>query len=153
MVQMMAAMKMSQREMCCVIGDTHRGSNGKPISEMTLQKHFKYELANGGAVMRATIGSKLRAALDANEPWAIQMCLRNRFGWVGRDGSTILELEGDKPERTIVVSFHTPQPQQLEPPKIVDVTPREPSPPPKPYVEGRALPPPARDGEPYSWMK
>jgi hypothetical protein len=149
----MVAMKMTYAEICKVIGDTHRENNadGKPISVKTLQKHFRYELANGAAVLRATISSKLQAALDADQPWAIQLALRNRFGWVGRDGSNTIEIEEHKTQRTLNVQFVLPDGKAQSIP-VIDLEPSQPAA--KPDYSRPALPaPPERRRHPLGWLE
>jgi hypothetical protein len=59
----------------------------RTIGKATLFKHFKPELANGRAMLKARVAGKFYHALDCNEPWAVQMAMRNQFGWdAGRGG-------------------------------------------------------------------
>jgi hypothetical protein len=75
-----AGARMSYEEICKVIG-AGRNEDGKPIAKTTLIRNFKNELANGRAMLRSRVIGKFYQALDNNEPWAIQMGLRNQFGW------------------------------------------------------------------------
>jgi hypothetical protein len=81
-----AGARMSYDEICKVIG-AGRNENGRPIAKTTLIRNFNNELANGRAMLRSRVIGKFYQALDNNEPWAIQMGLRNQFGWDnGRSG-------------------------------------------------------------------
>jgi hypothetical protein len=87
----MAGLRMSADEICKAIGAARNGvdggPSGKPISKSTLFKHFKNELASGRSMLKARVAGKFYDALDNNEPWAIQMAMRNQFGWdAGRGG-------------------------------------------------------------------
>src|SRR5262245_13505633 len=66
--------------------------SGQPISKATLMKHFRRELAAGGAMLKELAASKYFEALRAGEAWAVRMAMRNRFGWV-TEGSTPIPIE------------------------------------------------------------
>jgi hypothetical protein len=90
-VQAMAGLRMSADEICKVIGSGRNSAqgaeNGRPIAKSTLFRHFKNELANARSMLKARVAGKFYAALDNNEPWAIQMAMRNQFNWdAGRGG-------------------------------------------------------------------
>jgi hypothetical protein len=150
-VQAMAGLRMSADEICAVIGSGRNGEDtGKPISKATLYRHFRNELANGRAMLKARVAGKFYAALDNDAPWAIQMAMRNQFGWDnGRSGFQIA-LDGDSHGTVapVTLEFVLPSPT-LEPPR--DVTPpkrieadvhRDYQPPADPTVlEGHANPP------------
>jgi hypothetical protein len=53
--------------------------SGEPISKVTLNKHFRRELAAGGAMLKRLAASKYFQALEAGEAWAVRMAMRNRF--------------------------------------------------------------------------
>ena len=60
---------------------------GQADSKTTLFRHFKTELASGRALLKARVAGKFYNALDKDQPWAIQMAMRNQFGWdAGRGG-------------------------------------------------------------------
>jgi hypothetical protein len=87
-VQAMAGLRMSADEICKVVGSgRNSASGGKPISKSMLFKHFRNELANGRSMLKARVAGKFYSALDNDEPWAIQMAMRNQFNWdAGRGG-------------------------------------------------------------------
>jgi hypothetical protein len=101
---------------------------GEPIAKTALSKHFRRELAEGGAQLKALIASKYHQALQNGDCWAVRMGLRNKFGWLN-EGSTplpadSLELEGDP---KIQIEFVLPTAKRLEEPKPpIDVTPPRP---------------------------
>jgi hypothetical protein len=67
----MAGLRMSADEICKVIG----------AGRSTLFRHFKNELANGRAMLKARVAGKFYAALDDGEPWAFQTrCAFNSAG-------------------------------------------------------------------------
>jgi len=85
-VAAMAGVRMTWDEICCVLGSARNGADrgkkaGAPIAKTTLAKHFKHELAAGGALLRAKTMGKFYKALDNGESWAVAMSMRNRFGW------------------------------------------------------------------------
>jgi hypothetical protein len=126
-VQAMAGLRMSADEICAVIGSGRNGEDtGKPISKATLYRHFRNELANGRAMLKGRVAGKFYAALDDDAPWAIQMAMRNQFGWDnGRSGFQISLLDegGDGTEAPAVsIQFVLPG-KQLEDEPIRDVTP------------------------------
>jgi hypothetical protein len=111
-VAAMVGVRMSWREICQVIGAGRGGDpdsdSGKPISKSTLFKHFKNELANGRAMLKARIMGKYYNALDDDAPWAIRLGMQIAFGWRGRRRA-----------------FNTEAPELERPPiKIVFVVPR-----------------------------
>src|SRR5215472_4123742 len=65
---------------------------GEPIAKTALSKHFRRELAEGGAQLKALIASKYHTALVEGRDWAVRMGLRNKFGWLN-EGSTQLPVE------------------------------------------------------------
>src|SRR5262245_38525764 len=67
-------------------------ASGMPVSKATLCRHFKRELAAGGAELKELAASKYFEALRAGEAWAVRMAMRNRFGWV-TEGSTPMPVE------------------------------------------------------------
>jgi hypothetical protein len=80
---------MSADEICKVVGGGRAWDtdSGKPISKTTLFRHFKRELASGRALLKARVAGKFYNALDEDRPSAIQMAMRNQFGWdAGRGG-------------------------------------------------------------------
>jgi hypothetical protein len=103
--------------------------DGKPITKACLHHHFKRELADGGAKVKALIGGRFMQAVDRGEPWALRLGMRNRYGWVGAEGNQPLpEIMGsfaDSPEIKIV--FH-PGPGRPE----LDLSASKPTPP-NPY--------------------
>src|SRR5262249_23827797 len=46
---------------------------GEPIAKTALSKHFRRELAEGGAQLKALIASKYHQALRDGEHWAVRM--------------------------------------------------------------------------------
>jgi hypothetical protein len=121
-----AGARMSYDEICKVIG-AGRNEDGKPIAKTTLMRNFKNELANGRAMSRSRVIGKFYQALDNNEPWAIQMGMRNQFGWDnGRGGFQVSLIDesgdvggGDVPKLNI--KFILPNQPPIEGPR--DVTP------------------------------
>jgi hypothetical protein len=147
-----AGARMSYDEICKVIG-AGRNEDGKPIAKTTLIRNFKTELANGRAMLRSRVIGKFYQALDNNEPWAIQMGLRNQFGWDnGRSGFQVSlpdDIGGVEEPARLDIRFVLPKPEQLEPPR--DVTPHKAitpdvrrdytAPPEPPVIDARPLPP------------
>jgi hypothetical protein len=106
---------MSAEEICKVIGSGRKSApgaeNGRPIAKTTLFRHFKDELANGRSMLKAGVAGRFYNALDNNEPSAIQMAMRNQFGWDnGRAGFHIdpAALLEDKRESSVHVHFVLP---------------------------------------------
>jgi hypothetical protein len=100
---------MSYDEICKVIG-AGRNDDGKPIAKTTLIRNFKNELANGRAMLKARVMGKFYQALDNGEPWAVQIGLRNQFGWDnGRNGlSVTIPAEDSEGTRNITIEFVLP---------------------------------------------
>jgi hypothetical protein len=165
-VQAMAGLRMSAEEICKVIGAGRNGDagsdNGKPIAKTTLYRHFKHELENGRAMLKARVAGKFYAALDDDQPWAIQFGMRNLFGWDnGRSGFTVSlpaddELAG--PREPLRIEFVSPtRPEHDEPldvtPRSVNYTPPKPAP---PVVDVTANPPtsvPIAGSRKFGWME
>jgi hypothetical protein len=120
--QAMSGLRMSADEICKVIGSGRNSAtgaeNGRPISKNVLFKYFKNELANGRSMLKARVAGKFYHALDNDLPWAIQMAMRNQFGWdAGRAGFQIdpASLADERQHSTVMVEFvvpgrHEPQP-------------------------------------------
>jgi hypothetical protein len=127
MVATLAGLKCTWEELRALV--LHQDT-GLPITKGTLHKHFKHELANGGARVKALIGQKFVEAVQRGEPWALRLGMRNRYGWVGAEGNQPLpEIMGsfaDSPE--IKITF-VPGPGKPE----FDITPPKPAPQPNPY--------------------
>jgi hypothetical protein len=111
----MAGLRMSTQEICKVIGAGRNGvrgsDSGKPIAKTTLFRHFRNELASGRAMLKARVAGKFYDALNNNEPWAIQMAMRNQFGWDAGRGGFQLDagaLTDQQPETTVHVTFVVP---------------------------------------------
>ena len=105
----MAGLKMTWAEIARMIGSA--SGDGKPLSKTTLQRHFRRELANGSALLRARVASRFHAALDNDAPWAIQMAMRNRFAWdAGRGGfhQDVGALIDDTPMPAAQITFVVP---------------------------------------------
>jgi hypothetical protein len=133
-VQAMAGLRMSADEICKVVGGgrARDTDSGKPISKTTLFRHFKTELASGRALLKARVAGKFYNALDEDQPWAIQMAMRNQFGWdAGRGG------------------FHLDTGALIEAGDVQPLTQIEFVVPGKPPEEG----PPAPAQGPYPWQK
>jgi hypothetical protein len=154
----MAGLRMSADEIFAVIGSGRNGEDtGKPISKATLYRHFKNELANGRAMLKARVAGKFYAALDEDAPWAIQMAMRNQFGWDnGRSGFHVslvddgpTGLPGQTP--TMQIEFISPTPRELddhcdENSSMRDVTPTDQHESPRKQVERRDYPAPPDPG-------
>ena len=95
-VQAMSGLRMTAEEICKVIGSGRNSAsgaeNGKPISKSTLFKHFRNELANGRSMLKARVAGKFYNALDNDEPWAIQMAMRNPVSYTHLTLPTILRV-------------------------------------------------------------
>jgi hypothetical protein len=103
-----AGARMSYDEICKVIG-AGRNADGKPIAKTTLIRNFKNELANGRAMLKARVIGKFYQALDNDEPWAIQMAMRNQFGWdAGRNGFVAIPAPPDGPREPLQIEFIMP---------------------------------------------
>lgn len=110
-VQAMAGLRMSADEICKVVGGgrARDTDSGKPISKTTLFRHFKTELASGRAMLKARVAGKFYNALDEDQPWAIQMAMRNQFGWdAGRGGFDGAQLIDEREPITAQVTFVVP---------------------------------------------
>jgi hypothetical protein len=55
--------------------------SGKHISATTLERHFKHELANGRAQVRAYAVGKLFKLIQAEHPASIMFYLKTQCGW------------------------------------------------------------------------
>lgn len=66
------------------------------ISEPTLRRHYKRELANGYASITARIAARQIAKADAGDERAIEFYLERRGGWIRRDNVEIAAKD-DKP--------------------------------------------------------
>jgi hypothetical protein len=123
-----AGARMSYDEICKVIG-AGRNEDGKPIAKTTLIRNFKNELANGRAMLKARVIGKFYQALDDSEPWAIQMGLRNQFGWDGgRNGFVAIPAPPDDgPIEPLQIEFIMPTQRHDDPldapPPLREVTP------------------------------
>jgi hypothetical protein len=68
------------------------GVHGRPveshtgIDDKTLRKHFRQELDTAAAKANSVIGSRLYAAAERGEPWAVCFWLKTRGRW--RETST-----------------------------------------------------------------
>src|SRR5262249_737652 len=83
-VRAMAGLRMNATEMCKVLGygrNSVDGASGKPLNRHTLFKHFKNEMAAGRALLKAQVAGRFYEALSRGDPWAIQVGLRNHFGF------------------------------------------------------------------------
>jgi hypothetical protein len=61
--------------------------------------------------LKARVAGKFYNALDNNEPWAIQMAMRNQFGWDAGRGGFHLEpgaVTDERPETSVNVVFVVP---------------------------------------------
>jgi hypothetical protein len=106
---MAASMVTSKRPLARATNSAPGAENGRPIAKSTLFRHFKNELASGRSMLKDRVAGKFYAALDNNEPWAIQMA--NQFGWDrGRGGFNLdaAALTDDRPETTVHVEFIVP---------------------------------------------
>jgi hypothetical protein len=62
-------------------------------------------------MLKARVAGKFYNALDNNEPWAIQMAMRNQFNWDAGRGGFQLDpgsLTDERPETTVNVTFVVP---------------------------------------------
>jgi hypothetical protein len=82
---------------------------GKPISKSTLYRHFRNEMKNGSAMLKALVMGRYRAALANDMPWAIQMGMRTLFRWDINNAPLAPEL-GAAERPTIQVTFVKPDP-------------------------------------------
>jgi hypothetical protein len=138
-VQAMSGLRMSADEICKVVGGgrARDTDSGRPISKTTLFRHFKTELASGRAMLKARVAGKFYNALDEDQPWAIQMAMRNQFGWdAGRGGfhlDTGALIEAGDVQPLTQIEFVVPGKPPEEGP---------PAPAPGPYPWQKALPAP-----------
>jgi hypothetical protein len=84
----MAGMKMTQAEIAAAIVNPH---TERPISIETLRKYFKPELDAGWATLKSLIGRRYIECLNAGPVWAIQVGLRQYFGW--KNSGDVIPLE------------------------------------------------------------
>jgi hypothetical protein len=125
----------------------------RPIGRATLAKAFKHELAAGAAKLDSVITTRFYDALARGEPWAVQMGLRNRFGWDGAKHANV------------GVAINTGGTEQGADGMLVRFVLPEPQPEPQPDYSLKALPPPRevpfaerrdypdRPSGPRSWME
>ena len=86
-VQNLAALGAPHKEIARCIG--RRG-----ISEPTLRKHFRRELDNSLAEVKALAMSQVVAAIKRGEAWAVCFFLKCRAGWKERSASESGDAEG-----------------------------------------------------------
>jgi hypothetical protein len=112
--------------------------DGKPITKACLHKHFRCELADGSAKVKALIGQKYVEAVQRGEQWAIKLGMRNRYGWSFEGGQPlpVEDFGASVSDDTIKITFVTPE--KREP---IDLNPH-PDPQPNPYQN--AAPDPTR---------
>ena len=124
-VAAMAGMGMRHEDICKVLGSGMKGRTG-PMAKTCLHKYFRHELDGGMAILHFQIVRKFRDAIEAGQPWALMMALRNlpRFRWDRYDSKGMPFVAGDE-EKTIEVQFVLPsaKPQDQPKPPAVDVTP------------------------------
>jgi hypothetical protein len=123
MVATLAGLKCTWEELRSLV--LHQDT-GKPITKVCLHHHFKRELADGSAKVKALIGERFMQAVDRGEPWALRLGMRNRYGWVGAEGNQPLPVEDFSSfasDDLIKIKFVYP----TDEPEPVDITP-----PPKP---------------------
>jgi hypothetical protein len=101
---------------------------GLPVTKTTLHKHFKRELSEGGARVKALIGQKYVEAVQRGESWALRLGMRNRYHWVF-EASQALPVDDDVAltVKDINVRFVLPPPRTEEPAPPIDVTPSGPA--------------------------
>jgi hypothetical protein len=96
------------------------------------------------AMLKARVAGKFYHALDCNEPWAVQMAMRNQFGWdAGRGGFNVdpAALADDRkpPLGPTQIVFVVPSGnrREIEPPPHYDPAPpgQKLLPPPKPMFK------------------
>jgi hypothetical protein len=119
-VATMSAMGLNQDLIGWAIGSGIRGRPGK-MSKTCLHAHFANELENGAAILRLEISMKFRKAINAGQPWALSMAMRNMqpWRWDRYDSKGLPLLAGDS-EKTINVEFVVPS--RKEPPHNNDQT-------------------------------
>jgi hypothetical protein len=97
---------------------------GLPVTKTTLHKHFKRELSEGGARVKALIGQKYVEAVQRGEAWAIRLGLRNRYGWSFEGGQPLAVPDDVAMEvRDIGVRFILPPKREEQAAAPIDVTP------------------------------
>lgn len=102
---------------------------GLPVTKNTLHKHFKRELAEGSARVKALIGQKYVEAVQRGESWAIRLGLRNRYNWAFEGSQPLMPSDGDVAleVRDIGVRFILPPKREEQTPPPIDVTPQGPA--------------------------
>jgi hypothetical protein len=72
------------------------------MAKTCLHKYFRHELDGGMAILHFQIVRKFRDAIEAGQPWALMMALRNlpRFRWDRYDSKGMPFVAGDE-EKTI----------------------------------------------------
>jgi hypothetical protein len=104
-VKTMAACGVKHEDIARCLG--HAG-----IDDKTLRKHFRQELDTATARANSVIGSRLYAAAERGEPWAVCFWLKTRARWretsihehTGPDGKPIqetlkIEVTGIRPTK------------------------------------------------------
>jgi hypothetical protein len=74
LVAKLIAMRMQWEEIRLLIINPR---TGEPITKTTLARHFKRELAVGGAALKELVVNKYFEALRAGESWAIRLGIRH----------------------------------------------------------------------------
>jgi hypothetical protein len=155
-VASMAGFRMTWDEIAAVIIDERRN---KPISRITLARHFKDELAQGKPRLKTLIQTRYLERLNAGDWQAISFGMRHIAGYFEAINPSLASyalVEGEKDTPTINVSFVLPSKKPEQPP--LDLQPSAPI----DHTQPRLPPPPERQQTPFGiverpskdgWMK
>jgi hypothetical protein len=120
---------------------------GRPICKTSFSRIFAQELEQARAKLKALVSSGFHAALQAGEPWALRLAMKNIYHWSLENNTALPIPDGEDRQRTISVVFCPPEPSAK--PQAIDVTPQ-----PQPDYSRPALPaPPERRQHPLGWLE
>jgi hypothetical protein len=144
MVAQLAGLRVSWDEMRKLIINK---KTGQPIAKTSFARIFAQELEQARAKLKALISSGFHDALQAREPWALRLAMKNVYHWSLENNTTLPLLDGEERQRTLKIVFCSPEPSAKPPP--IDVSPQ-----PQPDYSKPALPPPrSRVRTPFGWME
>src|SRR5262245_28990346 len=154
LVKLLSGLKVNQDQIRLLLLNQY---SNKPISKVTLHRHFKAELETGNVALKELIARKFVDALEAGESWATRLGLKNKYRWsIADNGALPAELlsEGNSEPSEMRITFVMPSRREPEP---LDLTPT-----PSPYANAEpdlsrpALEPPRpRQSTPFGavWEK
>jgi hypothetical protein len=107
-VRNMAAAGIPQHNICQCLGK-------KGIAEKTLRKHFEHELETSPHMVTGFAMSKLFAAIQAGEAWAICFWMKCKAGFQETSAHRFVDKEGEDSALKIVVEYADMPPKSSTP--------------------------------------